>query len=285
MPTIKLKVNYPKFKYAGISSTYTDAYLLEGYSEAAALAAIVGAADPYKIINGVILNSVEYDLSRRGKPSDNSWEGVVSYKHSSATQQFDIPANENDEKLSFSFSGPSTFFTKAIAQDNFGTTARDVGLAINVSNNGDVEGMDVGIPSSGFQVRIKQDLGANAAAINTKVKELRALLHTKNDDTFRGLEAGDCLLTQFSGEQRNDGLFDMIYDFAVELNQDYTSDQFDTGRVQFTIGRKIKGFELIWVMYEQFEDTTAKVMVPQALGVYVADVFEDGDFSTIGITV
>lgn len=295
MATIRPKTGYPKIKVAGISSTYTDQKIIDGaVSESDAISQFIASCPASKSIYGLALNSVDYDISGTDKPG--KYNGTVSYKHVSATPQQDAPASNGDEKLSFSFSGGQTFFNYAISQTKHNVshatitvpTARDFNNLLDVkgdpSSGFESQGIEAPIPSSGFQVRTRQTLGANAAAVNAKVRDLIGVILKKNDASFRGLNAGECLLLGFSGEERIDGDFDMTYDFAVSLQEDYTSTPLDLGN-GFTsaIGKIVKGFELIWIFYETYEDTASNTAWPMPTGVYVADVFEDVDFSTIGI--
>ena len=44
-----------------------------------------------------------------------------------------------------------------------------------------------------------------------------------------------------------------------------------------------KGWEYMWVRYADAEDATAKAIVKKPAAVYVEKVYEEGDFSTLGI--
>ena len=44
-----------------------------------------------------------------------------------------------------------------------------------------------------------------------------------------------------------------------------------------------KGWEYLWVRYADDEDVNAKVLVKKPIGVYVEQVYENGDFSGLGI--
>jgi len=278
-------------KVDGVSSTYQRLYNLRGYTlESLAFADLVAYSPPAVKVDGIDLGSRSFSLKPRGKASSGCYAGIVDWKHVSRTPGQDAPVNLGDEKLSFTFSMGSSFFTKAISQEKFDPTgqtikAKDVGLAINVQADGSVDGLDVQVPGDGFQISTRLSLGSNAALINKWLKDRIAQLGTINDDTFRGLEAGDCLLRAFSGEVRADSDFDIVWDFAVVLGEDYTSTPFDTGRVSFALNRRVAGFDLIWVMYEPKEDTVEKIVVPEARGAYVAKVFEDSDFSLFGVGV
>ena len=44
-----------------------------------------------------------------------------------------------------------------------------------------------------------------------------------------------------------------------------------------------KGWEYLWVRYGDAEDTAAKAIVKKPMAAYVEKVYEDGDFSSLGI--
>ena len=44
-----------------------------------------------------------------------------------------------------------------------------------------------------------------------------------------------------------------------------------------------KGWEYMWVRYADAEDAAAKAIVKKPVAVYVEKVYEEGDFSTLGI--
>ena len=44
-----------------------------------------------------------------------------------------------------------------------------------------------------------------------------------------------------------------------------------------------KGWEYLWVRYEDAEDDAANVLVKKPTAAYVEKVYEDGDFSVLGL--
>ena len=44
-----------------------------------------------------------------------------------------------------------------------------------------------------------------------------------------------------------------------------------------------KGWEYLWVRYEDAEDSTAKTLVKRPVAAYVEKVYESGDFAALGI--
>ena len=293
MATIRPRQGFPRFNLDGVNSTWNDEIIIDDASEDQVIFLL--AATPTRTVGDIVLANRTINVSPHGKTSKRSWIAKLNYKHVSATKsaQQDQPANTGDENLSFSFGPLPVFFTEAITQEKFDAVetivgpAPDVGTAINVkyaaSGIGDVEGIQVPTSGDGFQIVTRQSLGTNALQVNNQVRALARLRNKKNATAFRGLNPGECLFLGFSGQLRTDGDFDMTYDFGVSIEEDFTASPFIAGDSTFVIGRVVKGFEVVWIMYQPVEDTENMQMLPSAVGLYVADVFEDGDFGQIGV--
>lgn len=268
----------------GTNARVTYKYDLRDYaSETAARSALASTAPSNVTIDGIPLNTVEPRLSPVGLVGN--FLGSVVYKHSSESPEQDQPAVIDEEKLSFQFSGGPTFFTRALSQNHYDRdgapgSAPDVGNYLNVNKLGEIEGVELPIPDSGFQIQKKLDLGSTDSEINDWIEDRIAQIWTTNDAEFRSLATEDCMFTGFSGDQLSDDTFDIVFDFAVIIGEDYTVDKFDLGGGNtFTIGARIPGFHVIWTMSEPQQSGT--VIIPKPIGVYVAKVLETSDFSTI----
>lgn len=276
-------------KKDGVRSTYQTTWRLKDYvTSAAAYAAMLAKTPPTVEVDGVLLNSITPSLNPVGKVGN--YDGVVNYKHSSQTPHKQTPVATDDEKLSFSYSGPSTFFTRAITQTIHGPDAKDFGVALNVAaDNRTIQGMEIQLPDSGFQVKKKLNIGSTATEKNDWISDRIDQLHTTNDDTFRGRPAEDHLFTRFSGEELDDGDFDITFEFVTIKSEDYTvPDSFEAARETFSIGKIVPGFHIIWVHYIPLEmdlPGNETLIYPKAQGVYVAKVFETSAFGDLGVTV
>ena len=287
MPAIYERSGSRQFKVDGLRSSYQYLYRCKDYAtDDAALTALKLVLPTSATVDGVLLNSRLIAGKEDLRTGDFNFQ--IDFKHESNTEQLDLPIAEDDEKLTFAFSGGPTFFTRAISQTKNnpttgGKTARDVGNAINVKTDGSVEGAEIAIPDFGFTVSTRKDIGSTAAAINAWMKARIEQVWTTNNAAFRTLAIEDCLLKGFSGRQVSGGLFDIDFDFGAVIGEDYSAaGSFDTGRRAFTLGL-VPGFRLIWVQYDAIEDTTDKVIVPEGRGAYVAKVFETSNFANLGI--
>ena len=81
-----------------------------------------------------------------------------------------------------------------------------------------------------------------------------------------------------AGSQRGANDWEMSFRFASSENK--------TGLTVGEItGIAKKGWEYMWVRYANAEDSTAKALIKKPIAVYIEKVYEDGDFSQLGIGV
>lgn len=255
------------------SSTHERVFTITGAGDSAtALNNLVLAAPNAVIADGVRLNNVEYFVEPLGS---EIWEGVVTYSHKSSNrseQQNDRLAEVDDTETSFDFSGQTIHVTEALQQARYGDSP-DVGGAINVTEDGP-QGVDIFAPGG---VINRSRVFAGTFINDEWIKERAQKIGKTNDHEFMGFAEGELLFTRFSGRQRG-----FESDWVVTFG-------FDTGsnRTGITVGDfnniEKKAWQYLWVKYEKDEDETAKTIVPKAQGVYVADVYNSTDFSTLGV--
>lgn len=79
-----------------------------------------------------------------------------------------------------------------------------------------------------------------------------------------------------SGSKRGEDDWEITFRFAASPNK--------TGlTVGDIVGINKKGWEYMWVRYADAEDAAAKAIVKKPVAVSVEKVYEEGDFSTLGI--
>ncbi|MCG3178300.1 MAG: hypothetical protein BIFFINMI_00626 [Phycisphaerae bacterium] len=102
------------------------------------------------------------------------------------------------------------------------------------------------------------------------------------EDTLTGLSitvnAGECLFqgARF-GSRRGDGGVQFQYSFSALPNKT------DLTVGDITVASK-KGWEYLWVLYDETEDDAAKYVVQHPLAAYVERVYESGDFDDLGLS-
>ena len=136
-----------------------------------------------------------------------------------------------------------------------------------------VEGVDVTVPVYSFSethyVAAENVTQAYKAA-------LFALTGRVNVAPFRGFAAGEVLFLGASGSKRGEEDWEITFRFAASPNA--------TGiTVGEITGISKRGWDYLWVRYQDAEDTTAKALVKRPVAAYVERVYYDGDFSGLGI--
>lgn len=198
---------------------------------------------------------------------DELWEGIVRYSR--------VPPTD-ESTFSFDTGGGTQHITQS--RQNVaryappGKTAPDCKGAIGVTPDG-VEGVDITVPVYQFsETHYLPDSLVTPAYKAT----LFALTGRVNDGTFKGFAAGECLFLGATGSKRGSGDWEITYRFAASPN----ATNLTLGDIT---GINKKGFEYLWVRYEDVEDTTAKALVKRPTAVYVEKVYLGGDLDLLGI--
>jgi hypothetical protein len=97
-----------------------------------------------------------------------------------------------------------------------------------------------------------------------------------NDTEFRGRAAGEVLFLGATGAKRGRGDWEITFRFAASPNA--------TGiAIGDITGIAKNGWDYLWVLYEEQEDSTAKALVKYPKAVYVEEVYPEGDFDALEI--
>ena len=136
-----------------------------------------------------------------------------------------------------------------------------------------VEGVDIVTPV--YEWSETHYFGDSAVTLDYR-KDLFRLTGRVNNDAFKGLDAGECLFRGASGSKRGDDDWEISFRFAGSPN-----------RTNLTVGDigsiNKKGWEYLWIRYEDVVDSAAKRLVKRPLAAYVEKVYETDDFSKLGI--
>ena len=243
--------------------------------ESSALSSLRGAA-PFLFLGlkrqPVSVEPVSVDTSN---PAVSIWEGTARYV---AANQDETPPETGDSTFSFDTGGGTQHLTQSIQTvgrySNSGTPP-DFKGAIGVTHDS-VEGVDITVPVFNFSET--HYLPASQVTNSYKGKLFR-LTGTVNNAAFRGLAIGECLFLGASGSQRGTGEdWEITFRFAGSQNK--------TGLTVGDItGIDKKGWEYLWVRYDDIDDDESKTIVKQPMAAYVEKVYEDGDFNLLGIGV
>jgi hypothetical protein len=184
------------------------------------------------------------------------------------------PKEPGESSFSFDTGGGTTHITQSLATVNSyapaGETPPDFKGAIGV-NNDSVEGTDITIPVYNF----KETHYIPVALVTPAYKAILFYLTGKvNAAPFKGFAPGEVLFQGASGSQRGQEDWEITFSFAASPNA--------VGLTMGDItGIDKKGWEYLWVRYQDAEDED--VLVKQPAAVYVEQVYPYGDFSLLGI--
>lgn len=202
---------------------------------------------------------------------------VEGFNHWLATIHYDTSAPEPysaDDSFEFDTTGGTQTITQSI-----GTLAAHPGGApdfqgaIGVTENG-VEGVDVTVPILTFsETRFFPELSP------TYKLNLFHLTSRINSATFRGLAPGEVLFQGASArrqDNRKDTPWSVTYQFAAQANRG----NFLVGSISVTAKR---GWDYMWIRYGREDDGATNSLLRVPTSVHIERVYEDGDFSLLGI--
>jgi len=200
------------------------------------------------------------------------WNGSVTYG-------LRKPPETGDSSFNFDTGGGTQHLTQSL--ETVGKyappdmVAGDFKGAIQVDKDGKPEGVDVTTPIYSFSETHYVD----AELVTGEYKgTLFGLTGRVNDAEFRGFAAGEVLFLGATGAKRGEEDWEITFRFAASPNVV----NLDVGDIVVT---SKKGWEYLWVRYEESEDEDAvpKCMVSRPVAAYVEKVYHDGDFSGLGI--
>jgi hypothetical protein len=253
---------------AGDKPGATFKYTIKGTgNEQEALAAL--AAEAPLAYQG--LARLNWTVAPVGDGSD-AWDGTVQYGLFSSA-----PRQVGSSTYNFDTGGGTQHITQAKAHvasyPKAGETAPDLGGAIGVTQDS-VEGCDITVPVYNFS---ETHYLAKEAVTDAYKATLYSLTGKVNAGAFKGFAAGEVLFLGASGSQRQgDDAWEITFRFAASPNV--------TGiTIGGITGISKKGWEYLWVQYEDAEDSGAKTVVKKPKCVFVERVYDEGNFGGLGI--
>jgi len=259
--------------------THIRRYLVEAPEHGAAMGEMLTFAPPEVVVFFKILIVVDSSMEETDNPSiffgEVQWATIdhTKTKHANATGTgySGTPNETGDSEQSFSIGGGTQHVQEAISQKAYPAAAPDVLNAINVANDGIVEGVDIITPQMTFT---KTHYLPVKKVTADYIKSLGRTVGKTNDAEHLGFDKATLLLLSATGRQRGAGDWAVTFDYAAGENK--------TGQTVAGFGDITKNaHDYLWVLYEQSEDAVAKKMVPKAVGVYVATVYEATSFTIL----
>ena len=154
--------------------------------------------------------------------------------------------------------------------------APDFGGAIEVDNEGNVNGVDVTMPVLNFT---ETHTMAGSRVSTSYKKTVAALTGTVNKSGFRGFSAGEVLFLGASGTKRSkkqNAPWEITFRFAVSPNQT----GLEVGKLKVSSKR---GWDYLWVRYADKVAENKKNVIKEPVAVYVEQVYPEGDFGNLGL--
>lgn len=190
-----------------------------------------------------------------------TWKADFNYKPPEATLRW-----------GFDTTGGTIRVTHSKATTRYPSTGPNFNSAIQVQN-GEAQGADIVIPALKLTATYRWPKNT---VTTTYVNSLAALSGCVNSGTFYGYAGGELLFLGASGEIVPNLPTEITYQFAASANA--------TGLTIGAIsGIAKKGHELLWVLFEDDEDTTAKRLTKKPLCAYVERVYTEASFGGLGI--
>lgn len=253
---------------AGNNAEHTRRYVASGYStESAAISAVHASGDCPSTIG---------DLDR---VNDETTVDEISYDSGSgtsswiATVRWKLYEPSSGLNYSFQIGGTTIERFQAISQTAYHAAGNVAMNNVGINFDGS-EVRGVTLPEkSGFEFVIPARKPI-ADVDNAYVTAVADLYLTVNDATFATFPAGEVLFLGMNGSRVGDSDWQLYYRFARSPNLT----AFTSGGI--SVSSK-DGWEYLWAYYKPTEKTinSKSYIVQEPVAVFVAQVFEDGDFS------
>ncbi|MBR2488030.1 MAG: hypothetical protein IKB52_02810 [Kiritimatiellae bacterium] len=237
-------------------------------------AALAAARPRVKSVAGMSLESIEVVE----RINATTWKVKAVYEVDDGGEQPDDDGGDEDTTVfAFDTGGGTKHLNQSLKTDGrYPNNAPDFAGAIEVDNEGNVNGVDVTMPVLNFT----ETHTLSGSRVSTSYKKtLASLTGTVNRSGFRGFSAGEVLFLGASGTKRSkksSAPWEITYRFAVSPNRA----GFKGGDIQVT--RKY-GWDYLWVRYADKVAEGGKNVVKNPDGDYVEMLYPEGDFGNLGI--
>lgn len=249
-------------------------YLVFGAADEDEALATARAKAAGRSVKGMSLDSVEVTERVNG----DTWRVKAVYADDEDSSSSDDDGGE-EETSSFAFdTGGGTMHLNQSLKTVSKTPndAPDFGGAIEVDNEGNVNGVDVTMPVLNFT----ETHVMNGGRVSTSYrKAVAALTGTVNSGSFRGFSAGEVLFLGAAGSKRSkktSAPWEITFRFAVSANRSSVK----VG--DLTVSSK-RGWDYLWVRYADKVSENKKNVVKKPVAAYVEQVYPQGDFGNLGI--
>lgn len=205
--------------------------------------------------------------------TEDAWLGTVQWGR--GTYNVSEPGQQT---ISFDTTGGRAKVTQSLGTNAYSNgTAPNFNGAIGVTKSG-IEGAEVITPALSFSIKRQF---APEAVTQAYINTLADLTGKYNNNTFMGRAEGEVRFDGATGDQQQVGQpVDITFKFTISPNVENLT-------VAGIEGISKKGWQYLWVLYEEVDDTSAKFLCQRALAVYVEDLpnCTPADLSGIGLAI
>lgn len=246
--------------------------VFEAADEDAALAAARTKAAA-RTVSGMVLDELEVTE----RVNKDTWKVKAIYKDEDSDDPADPDEDEETTSFAFDTGGGTMHRNQSIKTvSKVPNDAPDFNGAIEVDNEGNVNGVDVTMPVLNFT----ETHTMNGSRVTTSYKKtVAALTGTVNSSGFRGFSAGEVLFLGASGTKRSkkpNAPWEITFRFAVSPNQP----SLQVGKLKVPNKR---GWDYLWVRYADKVADNRKNVIKEPVAAYVEQVYPTGDFGNLGL--
>ena len=246
--------------------------VFEAADEDAALAAARTKAAS-RTVSGMVLDELEVTE----RVNKDTWKVKAIYKDEDSDDPADPDEDEETTSFAFDTGGGTMHRNQSLKTvSKVPNDAPDFNGAIEVDNEGNVNGVDVTMPVLNFT----ETHTMNGARVTTSYKKtVAALTGTVNSSGFRGFSAGEVLFLGASGTKRSkkpNAPWEITFRFAVSPNQS----SLQVGKLKVPNKR---GWDYLWVRYADKVADNRKNVIKEPVAAYVEQVYPTGDFGNLGL--
>ena len=246
--------------------------VFEAENEDAALAAARSKAASHTV-SGMVLDEVEVTE----RVNRDTWKVKAIWKDEDSDDPDDPDEDEKTTSFAFDTGGGTMHRNQSLKTvSKVPNDAPDFNGAIEVDNEGNVNGVDVTMPVLNFT----ETHTMNGSRVTTSYKKtVAALTGTVNSSSFRGFSAGEVLFLGASGTKRSkkpNAPWEITFRFAVSPNQS----SLQVGKLK--VSNK-KGWDYLWVRYADKVAENRKNVIKEPVAAYVEQVYPTGDFGNLGL--
>ena len=266
-------------KSHGKNSTHAVVWQSSGFANNAAIRTAILAHASYassvSTADGYTLDNINWHYGRQAK---SHRKVTLTYSHQESKRnknQNPVLQNVGDEETQISYSFIEVPITEAITQTKFGDSP-DIGRRIKYNpQTRHVEGTTRKTLVS--RIRVTK-IYAAATVTEAWIKTREDKLFTLNNATFRSRPTETLMFTGMEMTQRSQsGDWHVTFFFQYQRTETKDLAHLD---INDTGSQTIYPYRFYHALYEEEEDTSAKVLVPKAKGFYEAEIYETSDFST-----